>query len=434
MKRVLLLSALGYGLLLVGLATRTGGMLALALLLVVYLASGLLFGPQPLNLQVTRTTAPDRVSPGDPVFIHLTITNLGPALEEVLLEDPLPYGLSVIDGANSMLTTLRAGAAVEIHYTAQAGRGLFSFPGLHASAADHLGVFQRRANALAPGQVQVLPKAPQLKRFPIRPRQTRVYSGLIPARQGGSGVDFFGVRQYQPGDPIRRINWRTSARHQESLFSNDFEQERVADVGIVLDARLRTNVHLPRGAGRVQGALFEYQVAAAAALSEALLRDGNRVGLLVYGAYLDWTYPGYGKIQRERIFQALARARVGDSSIFSNLEYLPRRAFPARSQLILLSPLVVDDLSILVHLRARGYQVLVVSADPVAYERLAPTKQGPNELAFRLAALERSLLISNLMHAGVQVMDWDVTIPFDQAVKLAEFHLSRTQAIIRGLP
>jgi uncharacterized protein (DUF58 family) len=434
MNRILLLGALGYGLLLVGLATRTGEMLALALLLVVYLASGLLFGPQPLNLQVIRTTAPDRVSPGDPVFIHLTITNLGPALEEVFLEDPLPYGLSVIDGANSVLTTLPPGTVVEIHYTAQAGRGLFSFPGLQASAADHLGVFQRRANALAPGQVQVLPKAPQLKRFPIRPRQTRVYSGLIPARQGGSGVDFFGVRQYQPGDPIRRINWRTSARHQESLFSNDFEQERVADVGIVLDARLRTNVHLPRGANRVQSALFEYQIAAAAALSEALLRDGNRVGLLVYGAYLDWTYPGYGKIQRERIFQALARARVGDSSIFSNLEYLPRRAFPARSQLILLSPLVVDDLSILVHLRARGYQVMVVSADPVAYERLAPTKHGPNELAFRLAALERSLLISNLMHAGVQVMDWDVTIPFDQAVKLAEFHLSRTQAIIRGLP
>jgi uncharacterized protein (DUF58 family) len=434
MNRVFLLGALGYGLLLLGLATRTGGMLALTLLLIVYLGSGLLFGPQPLNLQVIRTTAPERVSPGDPVFIHLTITNLGAALEEVLLEDPLPHGLSVMDGTNRVLTALPAGGAIEIKYTAQAGRGLFSFPGLQASAVDRLGVFQRCTNALGPGQVQVLPKAPQLKRFPIRPRQTRVYSGLIPARQGGSGVDFFGVRQYQPGDPIRRINWRTSARHQESLFSNDFEQERVADVGIILDARLRTNIHVPRGAHTVQGALFEYQVAATAALSEALLRDGNRVGLLVYGAYLDWTYPGYGKIQRERIFQALARARVGDSSIFSNLEYLPRRAFPARSQLILVSPLVVDDLPILIHLRARAYQVLVVSADPVAYERVTPTKHGPNDLAFRLAALERSLLISNLMHAGVQVMDWDVTVPFDQAVNQAEFHLSRTQAIIRGLP
>jgi uncharacterized protein (DUF58 family) len=428
MNRVLLISALGYGLLLAGLATRNGGMLALALLLVLYLAAGLLFGPQPIKLQVARVVTPDRVSPGDPVYIHLTITNLGGGLEDILLEDLLPPGVSVMDGSNSVLTSLPSGETLEIDYVAQASRGLYSFPGLQASAVDHLGVFHRLIGGLVPGKVQVLPKSPQLKRFPIRPRQTRVYSGLIPARQGGSGVDFFGVRLYEPGDPLRRINWRTSARHQEALFSNDFEQERVADIGIILDARLRTNVH------GSQGALFEYQVAAAAALAEALLRDGNRVGLLVYGAYLDWTYPGYGKIQRERIFQALARARVGDSSIFSKLENLPRRAFPTRSQLILISPLLFDDLAILIHLRARGYQVLVVSANPVAYEKTSPVKHGPNALAFRLAALERSLLISSLLHAGVQVMDWDVAIPFDLAVNQAEFHLSRTQAIIRGLP
>jgi hypothetical protein len=76
----------------------------------------------------------------------------------------------------------------------------------------------------------------------------------------------------------------------------------------------------------------------------------------------------------------------------------------------------------------------VVSANPVAYEKTSPVKHGPNALAFRLAALERSLLISSLLHAGVQVMDWDVAIPFDLAVNQAEFHLSRTQAIIRGLP
>jgi uncharacterized protein (DUF58 family) len=58
---------------------------------------------------------------------------------------------------------------------------------------------------------------------------------------------------------------------------------------------------------------------------------------------------------------------------------------------------------------------------------------GPNELAFRLAALERSVLLSNLMHAGVQVLDWDVSIPFDQAVKTAEKQLSRAQLMGRML-
>jgi uncharacterized protein (DUF58 family) len=435
MSRVALLGALGYGLLLVGLATRTGGILALALIFVIYLAAGLLFEPQPLNFQAVRTITPDRVTPGDPICIHLSITNLGAGLEKVLLEDPLPSGLSVIDGTNSALTAFPTGDVIEIKYTAQAGRGIFAFPGLKASASDYLGIFHRHTSALAPGRVQVLPQASQLKRFPIRPRHTRVYSGLIPARQGGSGVEFFGVRLYQPGDPLRRINWRATSRHPDSLFSNDYEQERVADVGLILDARLRTNVYLQPDSQASNNSLFEYQVAATAALAEALLRDGNRVGLLVYGAFLDWTYPGYGKTQRERIFQTLSRARVGESSVFSNLQYLPRRVFPTRSQIILISPLVVEDLPILIRLRANGFQVMVVSADPVAYEKTAPiTKQSPNELAFRLAALERSILISNLTHAGVQVLDWNVSIPFDQAVKQAEMHLSRAQVIIRGLP
>lgn len=428
MQRVYFLGALAYTLLMVGLATRIGGLLALALLLVVYLAAGLLFEPQQPALQVTRRTAPDRVSPGDPIFIQLEISNLGASLDEVQLEDQLPSGLSVIDGNNRLLAALPSGASAHLSYTLQAGRGLFTFPGVTATTSDRLGIIQHRLTELTPGQIQVIPHTRQLKRFPIRPRQTRVYSGQIPARQGGSGVDFYGVRHYESGDPLRRINWRVSAHHPEALYSNDFEQERVADVGLILDARMLTNVRTP------QGSLFEYQVTATAALAESLLRDGNRVGMLSFGAYLDWTYPGYGKKQRERIFQSLARAHVGDSSVFRNLEYLPARAFPSRSQIILISPLAMDDLPILIRLRARGYQILVVSANPIAYERATPVKGGPNELAFRLASVERALLISNLMQAGVQVMDWDVTIPFELAVNQAESQLARTQAIIRVLP
>jgi uncharacterized protein (DUF58 family) len=427
MNRVLLLAILAYLLVLVGLATRTGELLALALPLIAYLASGLLYGPQPIRLQVERSTSPDRLSPGDPVSISLSITNYGSALETVLLEDHLPEGIQLTRGENSILAIMPAGATLKMDYTVKAGRGLFSFQGLRVSASDRLNIFNRRVEGLAPGKIQVLPNAPQLKRFPIRPRITRVYSGLIPARQGGSGVDFFGVREYQAGDAFREINWRVTARFTDSLFSNDFEQERVADIGIILDARSRTNITTS------QGALFEHQVAATAALASALLRDGNRVGLLVYGGYLDWTFPGYGKLQRERILQSLARAQIGESSIFNKLEYLPKRIFPTRSQLVLISPLVSDDLAILIHLRARGYPVLVISANPITYEKATSPEDGPSELAFRLAALERSLLISNLMHAGVQVMEWDIRIPFDQAVKTAEIQLSRAQVMGRIL-
>jgi uncharacterized protein (DUF58 family) len=45
------------------------------------------------------------------------------------------------------------------------------------------------------------------------------------AAQRGSGEHFHGLREYQPGDPLRRIAWRTSARHQK-LYSREMEAPR----------------------------------------------------------------------------------------------------------------------------------------------------------------------------------------------------------------
>jgi uncharacterized protein (DUF58 family) len=84
-------------------------------------------------------------------------------------------------------------------------------------------------------------------------------------------------------------------------------------VGIVLDGRQRAN-EFARG-----HSLFEYSVQASAALSDALLAQGNRVGLLVYARILRWTIPGYGKVQRERILYSLAHARPGGSEVFADL-------------------------------------------------------------------------------------------------------------------
>ena len=244
----------------------------------------------------------------------------------------------------------------------------------------------------------------------IRPRRTRVYAGSIPARVGGSGTEFFGVREYQFGDSPRTINWRVSARHDENLYSNEYQLERVADVGIVLDARTRANLF------HNNQSIFEYAAEATAALSDAFLNQGNRVGLLVYGSYLGWTLPGYGKIQRERIMRALAHAEIGVSSVFAGLEHLSPRMFPPESQIVLVSSLVNDDLNVLVQLRGRGYQVLVISPDPVKFElgSLPPSPQV--NLAARVIRLERDLLIRRLERAGIHVIEWDVSKPFDQAV------------------
>jgi uncharacterized protein (DUF58 family) len=410
MNRILLVGGVAYLLVLAGLASLNGALLALALPFMLYLGVSLFYDPGQFDLRVERSIDPERASVSSEIQVRLTITNQGAQLEEVLLEDALPLDFELVDGQTSLFTELAPNTTVEMEYRLRGKRGIYQFRELHATAWDRLGLARRKQIFPALGQVFILPSVPRLKRIAIRPRQTRVYSGTIPARQGGSGVEFFGVRNYQSGDSFHQINWRISARHYEDLFSNEYEQERVADVWLILDARSRSDIIIP------QGSLFEHGVMAAAALAQTLLTQSNRLGLLVYGGFLDWTYPGYGKIQYEYVLRSLARARTGESMVFDKLENLPTRVFPLSSQLILISPLQYVDYTILVRLRARGYQVIVISPDPISYEagELSTTRAG--RLGLRLARVERELLLRQLGQAGVQVFNWRVDVPFDQAM------------------
>jgi uncharacterized protein (DUF58 family) len=422
--RVLLLGSLAYALFFLGLATLNGGMVALAIPLVVLLGAAFLWGPETPRLKITRSLSAKRVSPGAPVVVTLSVINEGPPLEEVTIEDVVPPKLEVIDGASSVLASLPTGGMVEIAYTVRGKRGVSEFRDVLVTAGECLGVFRRHVALPVPGRLFILPEVSKMRQVAIRPLRTRAYAGPVPARQGGSGVAFYGVREYQSGDPLRWINWRVSARHSHQLFTNEFEQERVADVGLILDARRRNDVH-----GR-SGTLFEHAVVATASLADTFLNDGNRVGLLIYGGFLDWTFPGYGKLQRRRILEALARAETGESMVFESFDYLPTRFFPAKSQLVLVSPLCADDLPMLVRLRARGYQLLVVSPDPVSFEAQVLETQPGVELAARIAHLERALLLRKLRRAGVQVVDWRVDRPFDLVVHAS---LGRTPQWFRAV-
>ncbi len=417
MRRLLFLSLLVYGLIIAGLVMVRGNAVALAIPLVVYLAAAFVFSPEKPRLVITRTLSVGIVHHGTPVTVTVTIHNQGAKLEEVLIEDTVPQGLTVTDGEPWTQTALPAGGKTEFSYAVEGKRGDYPFRYLRATVNEHLGLFRHQGWLEVSASLMVLPELLHLEHLDIRPLRTRGYAGPIPSRLAGSGTDFFGVREYQLGDPLRWINWRTSARHQHALFTNEFEMERIADVGLILDARQNNNVVVGNDS------LFEHAISATAGLAEAFINDGNRVGLLVYGRGLEMTYPGYGKVQRERVMQALAHARTGDSLVFESMDYLPVRFFPAKSQIVLVSPLRKEDLSILTRLRARGYQVLVISPDPVAFEaqKYAPISEAEAsvQLALRITRIERELMLRRLRRVGIQIINWQVDRPFANVMRTA---------------
>ncbi len=128
-------------------------------------------------------------------------------------------------------------------------------------------------------------------------------------------------------------------------------------------------------------------------------------------------------MQQERILHALGQARTGHNFALETMGYLPTRFFPAGSQIVMVSPLDMADIPAFTRLRASGYEVLVISPDPVDFE--GQNLKLKDNTAWRIARVERVLMLRKLQRLGVRVLNWQVDRPFEPLVHAA---LSRVSA------
>ncbi len=406
-----LVAGLIFGLVVLGIASLHSSLLMLAIPLMAYLFAAIYQRPEVIRLTVKRHLSHDFAPQGTPITVNLAVINQGMALDELIVMDVFPGGMTKTDGISSVARILAAQGSVELEYTIEAHRGEYSDYETLIYVRDFSGCFEQSLIYRTSPRLTVHPRYPKLDRIKIRPPQTRGFAGPIAARQGGTGLDFWSVREYQSGDPPRQINWKLSARSERDLYTNIYEQERVADVGIIVDARQRTNVVT------ASGSLFDHSVRAAASLAENFLDEGNRVSLLLYGSGLLRVFPGYGRVQQDLILKALAKASTAVNFALENLNELPTRLFPAKSQIVLISPLMPEDTPVIVRMRAHGYSVMVISPDPVAYESLY--YKDLSSPAYRIASAERRLMLRRVRASGAQIVDWSVDHPLEFAVREA---------------
>lgn len=411
MQRLTLLSSVIYALIFVGLATRRGEFLLLSLPLFLFLLVGLLRRPVDPKLSVSRHTDAERVQEETPVELTVDLTNNGASIDRLVLQVPTAAGVTLQDGPTRLVARGVPGEKLTLTQQVLPSRGLHALPAIDVTIADRFALFPRRFSFQDNVRLLALPQVLTGADAGVRPPRTRVFAGPIGANKGGPGVEFFGVRAYQPGDARQWINQRATARRPDEIFVNEFEQERAVDIGLILDVRSDANL-VSTG-----DSLLEASVAAAATLADSFLTAGNRVGLFLYGGSIDWTLPGYGKIQRERILRVLARAKTEQHQIFRQLGYLPTRLFPIRSQLVLISPLLIGDLEDLISLRARGYELMIMTPDAVAFEAETRPDNEAKALAIRMARLERERFFHQLRQAGIIVFEWSADVPFAHAAR-----------------
>jgi uncharacterized protein (DUF58 family) len=313
---------------------------------------------------------------------------------EVLVK--LPSGVQVSEGAAATALRVKDGEPRELPLRLRCTRwGVFDLGRIDVRARDALRLVTWEATFVRRHRLKAYPSQVTVRRL-LAPLQTQALAGSEVARTKGEGVEYADIRNFVPGDRVRSINWRASARRQ-GLVVNERHPERNTDVVLFVDSFVDV-----RAGDR---SVLEQAVRAAGSLASRYLERRDRVGLVGFGGVLRWLQPGMGLNQRYRLIETMIETGVEPTYTWRDVNLIPRRILPPASLVLGLTPLVDQRfVAALEDLRARRFDVAVVEVDPVPL-----VEPGPSEtdlLAHRLWLLEREAVRARLVALGIGVATW----------------------------
>ncbi len=230
-------------------------------------------------------------------------------------------------------------------------------------------------------------------------RRSNGLVGLDRSARPGDGSEFAGIRPFQSGDRMRRINWPRSLRSGSLHVTSTWADQ---DTHVVLEVDATDDLGVSEG---VDGAASSIDIAvrATGAIAAHYVNRGDRVTLRVLGSARSRDLPSAtGRAHLRRILDTLAAIQPGTDP--RGLVGRGRSATPAEALVIMLSPLVsATALERAVALARRGVMVLVVDTLP---EGVVESEDEITAIAWRIRLLERSREIRIVQEVGVPVVRW----------------------------
>ncbi|AEC51930.1 hypothetical protein PNA2_1014 [Pyrococcus sp. NA2] len=123
-------------------------------------------------------------------------------------------------------------------------------------------------------RIQVLPSVDSIREAMKEERRVRLKEAYKKGRIGVESLEIYGLREYLPGDDVRRIDWKASTRIGK-LIVKEFLRESEGDVYIVLDASREMRK-------RIRRSKIDYASTLALYLATLIVREGRRVGLIIF--------------------------------------------------------------------------------------------------------------------------------------------------------
>jgi uncharacterized protein (DUF58 family) len=341
-----------------------------------------------------------RILEGQPVRVELELRNDGDRNVELELEISATERL-VLEPRGPLLLRLGAGSQVRIELSIDAQRwGAHRVGPVAVRARDPFGLVVWTGRIGSPVSLRVFPRQ-QLLRELVAPLQTQPFLGTHVARARGDGIEFADVRPFAPGDRVRQVNWRVTAR-RGSLHVTERHPEYASDVVLLLDT-----FEEARDAG---GGTLDDAVRATASLAQSFLARRDRVALVDFGGTLTWLEPAFGTRQLYRIIDSLLASQIAFSYAWRGAASIPARVLPPAALIVALTPLLDErSLHLLLDLRSRGRDLTVIEVSPLSLVEAGPSSA--DQLAHRLWRLQRDAVRSRLRALGIAVGVWSSEIP-----------------------
>lgn len=354
-----------------------------------------LSGRRPLKVQVTRSSLPSRIRVGQMVIAELEIIP-SRRLSTIVLEENIP---GHIGGTVSIpIDVLKPGSEMRHPYVLTPRlRGVYNVGPTVATWSDPFGLTIHRQVVADPVELIVHPSTERvhdrvLSRMwedpPIRPPRSKPWP---------VGFEFYGMREYVPGDDIRRVVWSTLAKTGKVMV-RESEQGITDRILIVIDADREW--HSPGE----PSATLETAVRVAASLAVRHLEDGFSVTLLTNEGRL--VQGARGKLAHLGILDELAKLGLSDKPIKASEALFIEELRGRPHTLFLSAHLTPDDARRLKLAMDTGASVVVANllweeSDPVSLSRAA-------SLGCQVIQVPTDVSLESVfsLHAGIGTSRW----------------------------
>jgi len=260
----------------------------------------------------------------------------------ILLENNYPFQvfISVIDELPSQFqkrdftykTSLQSAEKSTFTYKVRpVERGVYQFGSTHVFVSSLLQLFSRRYTFTDDKSVKVYPSYIQMKKYEFLAIHNNLTAfGMKKIRRIGQTMEFEQIKNYIPGDDVRTVNWKATAK-RGALMVNQYQDEKSQPIYSIID--LGRVMKMP-----FEGlSLLDYAINSTLAFSNIALLKSDKAGMLTFSKNVDKIIPASNKktnlsVINEELYSIKTEFTDAD---FSLLYVTIKRKINQRSLLIL---------------------------------------------------------------------------------------------------